>query len=67
MAEGLGDVIIGSQLQAFYLVHFITPYGEDDNRHIGGGTDFLQHVEAVHIRETKVEDNDIRGLGLKQF
>ena len=54
--EGLGDVVVGAQLQAKHLIRLLLPGGEHDDR--GGPALSLQaaaHLEPVHLRQHQVQ------------
>ena len=61
-AEGLGDVVVGAELQPDDAVRLLGLGGEHDHRHGGGrriGAHRPAHVEAVHARQHHVEDHQI--------
>ena len=65
-AEGLGDVIIGTQIQRFDLIHLV---GAGREHHDGGhillphGTDEFQ---PVPVRQAQIQNDQIRVVGGEQ-
>ncbi len=63
--EGLGDVVVGAQLQADDAVGVIDPRGEHDDRDGGGGGVGAQgagDVEAVAVGQHQVEHEQVGAL-----
>ena len=60
MAEGLRDVVVGAHLQAADLVHFGVTGAEHDHGHVGEFADLLADLEAVHIGQDDVEEDEVR-------
>ena len=58
--EGLGNIIVRSRIQCRDFDLLMAPRRQNDNRHARPFTKLLDDVEAVHIRETQVEENQIR-------
>ncbi len=66
-AEGLGQVIVGAELQAKDAVDLLPPMSrDDDDRDVRGLADDAEQVEAVLMAELQVEDEQA-GLGLELF
>ncbi len=63
-AERLGDVIVGAQLQPHQLVRLVVTGGEHDDRQSGGAPDLAGDVEPVDARQAKVQDHEVRVLGV---
>ena len=65
-AEGLGDVIIGTQIQRFDLIHLVGAGRE----HHDGGHILLPHgadeFQPVPVRQAQVQDHQIRVVGCEQ-
>ena len=64
-AEGLGDVVVGTPLEAGDHVALLALGGEHDDRHVASLGVALQpaaYLEAVHGRQHEVEHDEIRGL-----
>ena len=61
--EGLGEVIIGADLQADDAVHVVAVSGEHDHRDVGDGTDLAENFEAAHAGEHHVENDEGIGAG----
>ena len=63
LAHRLGDVVVGSRLQpARDVVVAVARGGEDDERRGHASADFLQHLEAVGVRQVPVEDIQVERL-----
>ena len=64
--EGLGDVVVGAELEAFQYV-FLQRLGcKENDRHVGVGlSDFLCQCESVFLRHHHVEHADVE-LGLHE-
>src|SRR6186713_440738 len=61
-AEWLDDVVVGAELETDDAVDFIGPVpGRDDDGYIGLCTDLPEHIEAVVLAESQIE-NDQAGL-----
>ena len=59
-AEGLGDVVLGAELEAHHLVHLRAARGEHRDRHfVALAAQCAEHLEAVQPREHHVEDDEI--------
>jgi hypothetical protein len=69
--KGLGQVVVGAQLQADDAVHRVALGGEHQHRHLGRGAgqraDAAAHVQAVHVGQHQVEDDQIGRIGLHAF
>ena len=64
--EGLGQVVVGSELEADDAVHHVAARGEHDDRHAARLADLPADGEAVHARQHHVEDDDVGRLGLEE-
>jgi hypothetical protein len=66
--EGLGDIVVGAGVET---LHFVTPpvaRGEDEDGHgAAGATPGFQHRNAVHFRQTDIEDDGVVGLALTEI
>ncbi|EGE60812.1 peptidase [Rhizobium etli CNPAF512] len=63
----LGDVIVGAGVDAGNLVAPAVARRQDQNRHgAAGAAPFLQHGDAVHLRQADIEDNGVIGLGIAE-
>ena len=58
-AEGLDDVVVGSQLQPDDPVHLGAPGGQDQDRHDDRARSCRQTVVAVHIGQTQVQQHHV--------
>ena len=59
--EGLGDVVVGAQLEAEDLVDLLGLGREHDDRHRGARAHAPAHLEAVQAREHDVEHDEVEG------
>ena len=65
--EGLGDIVVGSGVDALHLVAPAVARGEDQDRHrpprLAPG---LQHRDAVALGQADVEHDRVIGLGVAE-
>jgi hypothetical protein len=65
--EGLGDIVVGTRVEARHLVRPAVARGEDENRHLASGAPpLLQHAHAVDDGKAKVEHHRVIGLGIAE-
>ena len=64
-AEGLGDVVVGADLEADDAVGLLDQGGEQDDRQVGGLADHPAERQPVLARHHDVEDDEIDGAGLQ--
>ena len=57
--ERLRDVVVGAGVEGPDLLRLLMVRGEDDDRHRGERADAAQHLEAVDIGESEVEDDEV--------
>src|SRR5688500_3325324 len=58
--ERLGDVIIGAEAQRTDLaVHFADARQNEDRSADLGGSQLLEHVVAVHVRQVQIQKDDV--------
>lgn len=58
--EGLGDVVVGTGIEADHCVHFVGARGQDQHREaVPFGTQPPAHLQAVHPGQTEVEDEQV--------
>ena len=63
-AEGLGDVVVGSELEAEDFVDLLALGGEHDDGDVHPlGSDSLADLEAVELGEHEVEDDEVGACG----
>ncbi len=62
-AERLGDVVVGSQLQAAHLVLLVVPHCQHDHGDAGDLAQRSQRLEAVQLGHHHVQENQIGQLG----
>ena len=66
-AERLGDVVLGAELEPRHLVHLAAPRRQDDDGHHPPlASKRLEHLEAVHLGEHHVEDDEIGSVGPRE-
>ena len=58
--KGLGDVVIGARIQRSHLVAFGTASRQDEDWNAGRLSHLTAHINAVHVRQTEVEHDQIR-------
>ena len=61
--EGLGEVVVGADLQPDDAVHRIAARGQHEHRHVGERAELPAHLEAVHVGQHEVEHQRVVGLG----
>src|SRR6202034_3928846 len=67
-AEGLGDVVIGSELQGFTFFFLRVEYGHHEHRKAWRrGSNAAQGLDAADARHIDVEQNDIDRRGVEQL
>ena len=62
-AEGLGDIVVRAVVQRLYLVMLVMAGGDHHHRQAGPFADGFQHFDAVHIRQTQIQHDQIRTMG----
>lgn len=66
--ERLGDVVIGSGVNAGDLVAPAVAGGEDENRHgLAGRTPFFDDGNAIQLRQADIENDRVIGLGIAEI
>lgn len=64
--EGLGQVVVGAELETYDPVDLIPAVaGDDDHRHVRARSDLPQHVEPILESEPKVQDHNVDFLRAK--
>ena len=58
--KGLGNIIIRPQIQCLHLFPFLPSGRYYQNRHLTLGTNLTQHLAAVNIRQSQIQQNQIR-------
>ncbi len=61
-SEWLRDVVVGARVKQADHVGFRTPGRRDDHRYVADGPQHAQHIRAVEIRQSEVEDHEIGAL-----
>lgn len=62
-AEGLDDVVVGSEFEQDDAVDLLAAGGHDDDRHRAARPEFLTHHPALEIGEAEVEQDEIGWCG----
>ena len=62
-AEGLHQIVVGAVIQGVHLVVLMVPGGHHHHRQVGPFAHGLEHLHAVHIRQTQVQNNQVRAVG----
>ena len=58
--EGLGHVVVRARVEADNHVNFVCACGENEDRDpVSGGADLTGDVEAVHVRQAEVQDDQV--------
>src|ERR1700688_3731657 len=57
--ERLGEIVVRARIQRCNLGIFVGPRGEHDHRLLGPGAQFTNDIDAVGVRQAKVNDNEI--------
>src|SRR5690349_3416081 len=67
-AEGLGYIIVSSSVQSCYLICLTIADGQHHDRQAGPLAQPFEHVGAVHVRKTQVQQYNLgaRLSGLEQ-
>jgi hypothetical protein len=60
LVEGLGHVVVGAEAEAAHLVLDAGKPGEDQDRGLDlGDPQAAQHLEARHVRQVQIEQDDV--------
>src|ERR1700694_6248495 len=62
-SKGLGQVVVGAEVEGPHLVLFVTSRTDDDDRSYPLALEVLQYLPAVHERQTDVEEDDLATRG----
>ena len=57
--EGLGDIVVGPQIQCGHLFLFLVAGGDDEDGDMAPTAQLFQHLESVHVRQTQVQQDQI--------
>ena len=69
-AEGLGQIVVGPQIQGVHLVPLMGPGRDHHHWQTGPGAQLTQDVQTIHIGQSQIQDDQIgtvrgnHGLGL---
>ena len=63
--EWFGDVVIGSEFEAEYLVNLRVTGGEKEDGNLGALPDGAADIEAGEVGESNIEHDEVRGMALK--
>lgn len=58
-AERLRQIVVGAQFQAQHPVGLLSARAEDEDGNVGDLSDAPADVDAVHVRQSQVEQDDI--------
>ena len=58
-AEGFGNVVVGTHLQANQLIGLVDARRQHDDWHVGVATNRASHLHAVHFRHHQVENDQV--------
>ena len=65
--KGLGDIVVGTGVEALDLVAPAVARGENEDRHgPAGPSPSLEHRDAVHLGQADVEDDGVVGLAFAE-
>ena len=59
-AKGLGEIIVGPHVQGAHLVRLLAPGGDHDDRDTAPLPQADHEVQAIHVRQTQVQEDHIR-------
>ena len=65
--EGLGDVIVRTQLQSQEAVKFLRLGAEHDDRHVGFLANLAAHHQSVLFGHHDIQHNDVRARSAHHF
>src|SRR4029077_2909766 len=60
-AEGFGEIVVGTHLEAHHAVDFLAPGGEHDDRYATHRADAAQHLEARELRQHHIQHHELDG------
>ena len=63
--EGLGEIVVGAELEADDAVHRLAARGQHQDRHVAGAAQAAAEIEPVGIGQHEVEDDRVEGLALE--
>ena len=61
--EGLCQVVVRAGIQSVNLVAVLAAGTDHNDGHIGPGTDILDDLNAVHVRKSQVQQDNVRIVG----
>ena len=64
--EGLGQIVVGPQLETDDAVHGVSARGQHQDRHVAARADLAAHIEPVHVGQHQVEDDRVEGVARLQ-
>lgn len=59
-AEGLGHIIIGARIERVDFIVFVVSDCEHDHRNTAPFPEPFEDLEAIHIRQTQIEQDNVR-------
>ena len=62
-AEGLHQIVVCAVVQGLHLVMLVISRGNHHHRQIGPLAHGLQHLHAVHVRQSQIQHDHVRAMG----
>ena len=62
-AEGLGQVVVSTQVQGGHFVFFVGAGGNDHHREAGPAPELAQNIQAVHVGQPQIQNDEVRTVG----
>ena len=59
-AEGFGNVIVRSSIEGGEFDGLLITHTQDEHRYAAPFAQSLQHLDPVHVRQTEIEQDDVR-------
>src|SRR5471030_1850493 len=59
-AKRLGQIVVGARIQRRDLLLFLRTRRQHDHRQFGPASQFADHIETVGIRQTKIDNDEVR-------
>ena len=56
--ERFGQIVVSARVQSFYFIGVLAAGADHDNWKIGPGPDLAYNLDAVHIRQPQVQQDD---------
>jgi hypothetical protein len=65
--EGLGDVVVGARIEGGHLGRLLALGGENNDGDEGPFAQPADHLEAVHVGKTEIENDEVGLAGLRRL